>query len=218
VAITPNGGNNYPFSDFDATAVASAYSVHFLAKSTSAPAGGGNRKVVTIHNGAGTCDIGFAWDHNNAAFQKAAYHRTGAGAFPVAKLTSAISANTWYAMGSSYDGSNIRAYLNGALETTSAAAAAPFTDAASFLVSFGPSPGSSAWTAGTCAELGVWNATLTVDEFAALASGFSPLLIRPQSLLAYRPYIGSRVNLRGETTPNEVGTPVYVDHPRVIGR
>lgn len=43
---------------------------------------------------------------------------------------------------------------------------------------------------GNIAEAGIWDVALTDDEVASLAKGFSPLLIRPTSLVAYWPLIG----------------------------
>ncbi len=43
---------------------------------------------------------------------------------------------------------------------------------------------------GTIAEVACWNAALDASEIAALVAGFSPLHIRPQSLLNYWPLLG----------------------------
>ena len=44
---------------------------------------------------------------------------------------------------------------------------------------------------GNIAESAIWSAALDAGEIAALAKGFSPLLIRPQSLAAYWPLGGN---------------------------
>ena len=45
------------------------------------------------------------------------------------------------------------------------------------------------YMSGMIAEAGIWNAALTDAEVAILAAGYSPLLVRPQSLVAYWPLI-----------------------------
>jgi len=42
---------------------------------------------------------------------------------------------------------------------------------------------------GVIAEAGIWNVALTDAEVASLAAGFSPLFVRPASLVAYWPLI-----------------------------
>jgi Concanavalin A-like lectin/glucanases superfamily len=58
---------------------------------------------------------------------------------------------------------------------------------------------------GSIAELGVWNAALTAAELAALGKGYSPRLIRPQSLKFYWPLIG-RASPETELINGKVGT------------
>lgn len=72
---------------------------------------------------------------------------------------------------------------------------------------------------GSAAEIAVYSAALSADEVAALAKGFSPLLIRPASLVAYWPLVGrmspepdrGKNNLAGTLT----GSPAQAEHPRV---
>lgn len=72
---------------------------------------------------------------------------------------------------------------------------------------------------GRIAEIAIWDVALTDDEVAALGRGFSPLLVRPASLIEYWPIIGRtspEINLRsgGPTLTNTSGT--VADHPRII--
>lgn len=43
---------------------------------------------------------------------------------------------------------------------------------------------------GNLAEFAAWNVILTSAEFASLGAGYSPLFVRPQSLVSYVPIIG----------------------------
>ena len=60
----------------------------------------------------------FAWQHNSCTFHKAAAHTDGT--WRSAQIQSAMSAGVWYHVAATYDGANLRVYLNGALEATTA--------------------------------------------------------------------------------------------------
>ena len=73
---------------------------------------------------------------------------------------------------------------------------------------------------GYTAEAALWDVGLSDDEMAALAKGFSPLLVRPESLRSYWPILGA-----GAPEPNLVdsganltvtGSVPKADHPRII--
>lgn len=71
---------------------------------------------------------------------------------------------------------------------------------------------------GRIGEVGIWNGDIGAAGFAALAKGFSPLLVRPELLVAYFPLLGNdsperdRISgLSGTIT----GTVAKADHPRV---
>ena len=72
---------------------------------------------------------------------------------------------------------------------------------------------------GTAAECGIWNVVLTDAEVAGLALGYSPLLIRPQSLVAYWPLIGRtspEIDLVGGYDMTLVNAPTTAAHPPVM--
>lgn len=81
--------------------------------------------------------------------------------------------------------------------------------------------GSRQYHSGTAAEAAIWNAQLSEGELIALTNGYSPLEIRPASLVAYYPLGGhygqydlDRWKNRYDLTPT--GSPTWADHPRVI--
>lgn len=71
---------------------------------------------------------------------------------------------------------------------------------------------------GRIAEAAIWNAALTNGEVAILALGYSPLFVRPASLVAYWPLIGRydpEIDVRGISPMSITGATVG-DHPRVL--
>lgn len=72
---------------------------------------------------------------------------------------------------------------------------------------------------GDIAEVGIWDVALTQGEIEALSKGFSPLLIRPGSLVAYWPIIGRaspEIDPVGGYAMTVNGTASASAHPRVI--
>lgn len=74
---------------------------------------------------------------------------------------------------------------------------------------------------GLIADVGVWNATLTQDEWTSLGARVSPRLVRPQNLVAYWPLFG-RVSPTEEDwigslpLTASVSPPSNSDHPPLI--
>src|SRR3990172_9157932 len=77
----------------------------------------------------------------------------------------------------------------------------------------------SLYFSGRIAEPAVWDVSLSDDEIALLAKGFSPLFFRPQNLAAYWPLIALEdINDRiGGFNMTAVNTPITADHmPKII--
>jgi hypothetical protein len=113
--------------------------------------------------------------------------------FPLAEVTTSLSANTWYHMAASASWNgvsvSITAYLNGTNKTTGGGT-----------LSFGGGmvnsyigvfdDGSSYKLNGAAADVAVWDVILSDGEIAALASGARPGWVRPGSLAAWYPLFG----------------------------
>lgn len=72
---------------------------------------------------------------------------------------------------------------------------------------------------GSLAEWGLWNVALTDAEISILALGYSPLLVRPQSLVLYNRFnrpSGDEFDLIGGLTLTDTNTVTAFDHPRMI--
>lgn len=72
---------------------------------------------------------------------------------------------------------------------------------------------------GSIAEVGIWNVALTAAEVAILGAGYSPLFVRPQSLVGYWPLIGRtspEIDLIGKRDLTLFNSPTTSEHPPVI--
>ena len=72
---------------------------------------------------------------------------------------------------------------------------------------------------GYMAEAAVWNVALTSAEVSVLSKGYSPLLVRPQSIVSYWPLIGRtspEIDLVGGYGMTLVNAPTTAAHPRII--
>jgi hypothetical protein len=129
------------------------------------------------------------------------------------------STNTWYHAAAVIAAPNSRtSYLDGSAHTTDTTS---ITVAGVSRTIIGARINSTigAYWNGRAAECAIWNAALDPPEIAALAKGFSPLLIRPTSLVAYWPLIGRtapEICPKGGFDMTLVNTPTAFAHPRII--
>jgi hypothetical protein len=158
------------------------------------------------------CHIGFRGDTGGDPIQGRAQNG-GAAAGNVGSY----SADVWdrctftFAAGNGfdiYDGATKANFANSPSYTPSSASLA-------YLGSF---QDGSALLAGMVAKFALWKEQLTIGEAEALAAGFSPRRIRPQSRIAYCPLIRGLGDLHGLFASwTEFGSPTVYDHPRSYG-
>lgn len=215
MAHTGNGssGKIVAASSISASSLTRPY-FHFWYQNANAPGGAVIDIPFAITDAGLTYQINFAWDSTIGAGQKAVNAKEAGGTVRRAQLTSSLSANTWYAIGGFYDGTNAGVVLNGTTEATTACAALS-TAANPTPSALAAAVGTSDFDDGTIAEVAAWNLTtaMTQAEWTALAAGVSPLLIRPQSLILYWPLINDAVAAVGSritATDTTVAT-----HPRM---
>jgi hypothetical protein len=184
---------------------------HFMYRNGATPGTAVTHVPFAITDSGNTYQINFAWDNTTAAGSKAVNTKEAGGTVRRAQMTSSPSADTWYAIGGYYDGTNTGISFEGIVETTTACAA--------LTLAADPTPSALSAAAGTAnfddgiiAEIGVWNAVLRADEWLALGRHISPLAIRPQSLILYWPLIRDVYAIKGATQPTATATTVAV-HP-----
>jgi hypothetical protein len=106
--------------------------------------------------------------------------------------TTALSTNTWYHIGFTYDGTNgIIVYVNGVSDgTNSPHAGAPFYDGTEVWNIGYDSANASRIFNGSIADVVQWNVALTAFELLGLARGARPYLIRPAAIVGWWPLDG----------------------------
>jgi len=132
----------------------------------------------------------------------------------------AWAANTWHHAAGVFTSSTSRTvYLDGSSASNTDAittTATPTETALGYVNGAGPAP--IQYFSGRLGEWGLWSVSLTANEVTALARGASPLLVRPESLVAYWPLFG-----RASPEPDRIGSyPLTLSgtaqsaHPRII--
>lgn len=106
-------------------------------------------------------------------------------------------------------------YVNGVSDATGTVAGDAVSSTAETMIGHRSRPGENNFYDGTISEVGFWNVVLTVSEIVSLSKGYSPLLIRPASLLAYVPLVRSLINYKGSATLVDTPTAGFA-HSRII--
>jgi len=114
------------------------------------------------------------------------------GTYGVAASTSGYSANTWHHGAAVFSSTTSRAaYIDGGSKGTNAtsvgAASVDILTIGSDEVRAGVNRN---YLGGAIMEAAIWDVALTDQEIAILGRGYSPLFVRPQSILSYYPITG----------------------------
>lgn len=137
-----------------------------------------------------------------------------AGASSSASTSTGYSANTWHHACAVFASATSRtAYIDGGSSGTNATSRTP---ALLDVTNIGRKvAGATNYMSGDIAEAAIWSAALDAGEVAGLAKGWSPIVIRPISLILYVPIVRGLFDIIGGVSPTATGTAVSV-HPRVI--
>jgi hypothetical protein len=105
----------------------------------------------------------------------------------------ALTTGVWYHVAGVWVASTrLTVYLNGAQDgnNTSSIKSGLSTSTPVQVLTFASDPDNTAPSNGQHAEVGLWNAALTVDEIMSLAKGTSPAVVRATALQGYWPLWG----------------------------
>lgn len=148
---------------------------------------GTNRAIMSLVNTStaqrhlmylGTADGVLIFSHDGASFSQGS------------SATGVLVDGTWNQIGVDIQGDSYRnTVVNGVLGTPDTGTrlvtglnqvyVGAYNDGSGLVAGF--------YNFGNIADIGVWNATLTQDEWTSLSKGVSPRLIRPQNLVSYWP-------------------------------
>lgn len=174
-------------------------------------------------------EMGYAWFPTASTDNSFLFGSSGTGVYwrnrrnttdASATTANSYNSNAWnHVVGVEISASSRSCMLNGGTIATDSTNQTPSGTINNFYIGTYTGGGSAKPMSGRIAEIGLWNVALTADEQMALAKGFSPLLIRPQSLQGYWPIDGisspeiDRWNSRRNLTLN--GSPAKADGPRM---
>lgn len=145
-----------------------------------------------------------------------------------ARTSTGYSANRWTHGCAIFESNSSRsALINGGSKVTTTTSGAPDPpDTTSigvvrYSTGYGNDNIKETYYNGYIAEVGIWNVVLTDSEIASLARGYSPMIIRPNSLVAYYPLGGIYPQNANSIFKNPynltaIGSPTYVDHPNTV--
>lgn len=209
MALTGNASNTTMLTN-TAFAVPNSYSFAFWYKPRRVPGSSPNTNAFLFGSGTGapTVEIGFLWSHSTALNVKTFIHRESGGLYKRATLTSTPAAETYHHLCGTYDATNMRVYLNGSLQATTAAAVSSVTNSKISLLSFFDSAN---WDDATIAEFGLWNVALSAGEITGLNAGVCPIMVRPSALLTYAPLHADSGELMGRPM-TLTGTSNFTSH------
>jgi len=134
-----------------------------------------------------------------------------------AKIQNLLFDNTWHHVCGVWTSDASRAaFLDGGNKATNSDSSSPANLDVTVIGRTADST-PSLYFSGMIAEVGFWNVALTDAEVAILAEGYSPLLVRPESLVAYWPLIrDTDDDIVGGYSMTAFNTPTIAAHPRVI--
>ena len=146
--------------------------------------------------------------------------RTISGGVVGSAVTGNYAVNTWHHVCGVFLATNDRSvYLDGIIkgaDTTQVVGAASDTAAIGRCGDVTPSD----YLSGAVAEAAVWSTALSQAEANSLAKGFSPLQLRPESLVAYWPLGGffgqADRDLLGPHDMTAYNSPSWTDHPPLV--
>ena len=178
--------------------------------------GGGHQLMCISNSAAANESFLLQWAGNVAGDPIRAWQRN-ADTIGWAVTTSGVSSGEWFHAAGVFTANDERsALLNGASKDTDNTSVGSFTPN---ITSMGKLVRSTATSASDiwAAECGIWNVALTDAEVVVLAAGYSPLLVRPQNLVAYWPLIrDTDDDIVGGYSMTPVNSPTVAAHPRVF--
>ena len=189
-----NGTTDYVQVAHNAVFNLSNFTVGAYVKTTDAS--GNYKNILWKEVGGGNANYALYITNTNKAqvtFQK----NPIVGAAPNATGTTTITDGSWHYLVGTYDGNNLKLYVDGVLEATTATTATPLTGSGAFYVA--SSAGSNNYN-GSMDEISVWNRALSAAEVTNLIG--QRLVGNETGLTAYYNFASNNKNGQGQTILN----------------
>lgn len=176
-----------------------------------------NSPLFYIGNSGSTSDFFAINAQGGLAGDPVSIRTHSGGALDQCNTSTSFSANTWHhACGVWTSTTSRTAYLDaGGAVTTTASKAPSGVNLMGIGATLDASPN---YGEAIVAEVGLWNVALTAADVAMLAKGVSPLLVRPDALVAYWPLLRNSdpsVDRVGGYSMAWTGGPTEAEHPRI---
>lgn len=120
--------------------------------------------------------------------------------------------DTWYHLAIVVVGNVVKLYVNGVEEVSQSQALSTATTN----FSLGRFYGGSLYFSGRLAEFAKWQVALPAAAISALAKGFSPIMVRNDSLECYIPMVRDLRDVRGNAASLSATGTTVTDHPRMF--
>lgn len=202
--------------NFAAPPITSAFTFSFWLKGASQPTT--INVTQPLMNGTNN-NFGFSWNHTISSFEQAAFVQNGSASFFAAKLTTSLAASIWYHVVGRWDGSNITAWLNGALQATTATSGSLASAGSSGLyLGCGLTPSPDNFFNGQIANFGLWPVALDAAQIGLLSTGI-PAFAIPGSVLSLplSALSPNELDWSGRGSHGTLNGTSYTDGPLVTG-
>lgn len=178
-------------------------------------AAGFYQRIATWMGGSSNVMACLLLNYPNSGYLANQVYKGGTNALP---SKAGVTANNWHHGAVVSTSTSCTVYLNGSQGSTQTYIDPAFTGVTNFYIGYIPS---IQYYNGQVCEVGVYNAELSLSEINALYRGYTPLEIRPQSLVAYYPLGGHYGQLDLDRWKNKydlspASSPTWYEHPRVI--
>lgn len=155
------------------------------------------------------------WRLTTSAGQKARWSAQTSAGEAFATSTASLVTGTWaHVCGVETSATSRAVWLNGTSNTNTTNRSPAGAD--TLRIGAKVTTGTLDSADGDIAEVAVWNAALSSAEIAILAAGYSPLFVRPESLVFYMPLVRSDVEVVGGLAMTAVASPTVSNHVRVF--
>lgn len=172
-----------------------------------------NQTILSIGESSGTAYWAIQFRYDFERHMQAQNFQTGDGIDVLRDPNYAL--NTWHHTAAIFTSTTSEVFLDGYSDGTTNSSLTSITEDS---VTIGVSADSTpyGYLSGEVAHAAIWSTNLTDAEMSQLSMGASPLLVRPDNLVAYWPLLRTDQDLVGGYDMTAYNSPTWSDHPAKI--